>query len=283
MLFVFLSYFKFMIKWLNAGTSRRRFCEEHAGNLSHTNETWSTTAVCRIGSSPACCRPTSWFGYRTYTDPRSTFVVCLDIWRRSCPTYTVTLETFLTKMSVAYLCNLQDWSNRRCATYVPGKHFRIQSRHVRSLTLTLYIASLSKPGAFFLEQEHGGRTGINSFSMIYDVIWWNTLAVSLVWRNFGVERKNLKSDVKRIAPLALGAAISTFPRFWLRMLTGTFEYAPEPLTATFTGVHVLHHRIPPTRKAASFPVACKSLVCFWRNDGGLSEDLIEIIYCFHFV
>ena len=104
MLFVFLSYFKFMIKWLNAGTSRRHFCEEHAGNLSHTNETWSTTAVCRIGSSPACCRPTSWFGYRTYTDPRSTFVVCLDIWRRSCPTYTVTLETFITKMSVAYLC-----------------------------------------------------------------------------------------------------------------------------------------------------------------------------------
>ena len=67
------------------------------------------------------------------------------------------------------------------------------------------------------------------------------------------------------------------------MLTGTFEYAPEPLTATFTGVHVLHHSIPPTRKAASFPVACKSLACFWRNDGGLSEDLIEIIYCFHFV
>lgn len=60
--------------------------------------------ICRVGSSPACCRPTSWFGYRTYTDPRSTFVVCLDIWRRSCPTYIVTLETFITKMSVAYLC-----------------------------------------------------------------------------------------------------------------------------------------------------------------------------------
>ena len=240
--------------------------------------------ICRVGSSPACCRPTSWFGYRTYTDPRWTFVMCLDIWRRSCPTYTVTLQTFITKMSVDVRCIplLQDWSNKRCVTYVLGKHFPIQSRHVRSLTLTLYIyiCIIVQTWCFFLEQDHWGMTSIHSI-----LVWCFMMKHlgSTKQGNFGVERKNLKSDVKHIAPLALGAAISTFPRFWLRMLTGTFEYAPEPLAATFTGVHVLHHSIPPTRKAASFPVACKSLACFWRNDGGLSEDLIEIIYCFHFV
>ena len=74
------SFSMFFSSWLNAGTSRRHFCEEHAGNLSHTNETWTMTAVCRVGSLPACCRPpTSLLGYRTYTEPRWTFVVCLEL------------------------------------------------------------------------------------------------------------------------------------------------------------------------------------------------------------